>query len=313
MHGGRPVFRRPDDFGHPGPQSAQRTQFGDGHELVVVGGNPETDLPQRIRPLSPRLAEKPQIRDARGNGAGQLPCRACSEVVQRGPVDRDRPHATGVPGDLRGDRDDIGDVGTGPLAQRRGQRIGAQVDRQPGALLVVHVGQQRQQGLRCGDESAPTSSITGTRSRNTPSRRRSSSAAATPSRAHSEHQRADPLGQRHQHRAVAVGDGLLAGRGKRFGDLPARLHVAQRVAAADERPGAGQRLLRRGVQAGVQRRGWGTPHRSANRADSRAPAAGRPDHAGCSSPTRQQRQSASAVPTPRKPDSCTSIRLNHQL
>ncbi len=53
-----------------------------------------------------------------------------------------------------------------------------------------------------------------------------------------QHERADALGQRDQDGAVAVCDGLLAGGGERLGDLPSRLDVAQRVAAADERPGA---------------------------------------------------------------------------
>ena len=72
-------------------------------------------------------------------------------------------------------------------------------------------------------------------------------------RAHPQHQRADTFGQGDQHGAVAVGDRLLARRGKRLGDLPPRLDVAQRVAAADERPSARQRRLRQAVQAGVQR------------------------------------------------------------
>ena len=85
-----------DHLGHPGPQPAQHAEFGDRHELVVVCGQPEADLPQRVRHAEPGLAEQPQIGDARGDGSGQLPRRAGAEVVQRGPVDRDRAHATGV-------------------------------------------------------------------------------------------------------------------------------------------------------------------------------------------------------------------------
>ena len=132
----------------------------------------------------------------------------------------------------------------------RGERVGAEVDRQPGALVVVHVGHQRQHRVGGGDEVG-----TGIENHRHEVEEHALEQAVqvgrrdTVGRTDPQHQRADPLGQRDQHGAVAVGDGLLAGDGERLGDLPAGLDVAQRVAAADERPVAGQRRLGQRVQA----------------------------------------------------------------
>ena len=46
---GRAGVGRADHLGDPRPQLARRPELRDGHELVVVGGEAETDLPQRIR------------------------------------------------------------------------------------------------------------------------------------------------------------------------------------------------------------------------------------------------------------------------
>ena len=81
MHPGGTGVGLADHLGHPGPKPAHRADFGDGHELVVVCGQPEADLPQRIRHAEPGLAEQPQVVHSRGHGAGQLPGRAGAKVV----------------------------------------------------------------------------------------------------------------------------------------------------------------------------------------------------------------------------------------
>ena len=160
---------------------------------------------------SPASPSMPQISDARCDRSGQLPRRTGAEIVQSGPVDGDRAHATGVTRHLRRGRDDVGDVGGRPLAERRGERIGAEVDRQPGALVVVHVGQQRQHRLGGGDEVG--AGVENHRheveehalEQPVQVGRRDAVGRADPQR-----QRAHPLGQGDQDSAVAVGDGLLA-------------------------------------------------------------------------------------------------------
>ncbi len=254
MDAGRTGVRFADDLGNPCPQAPGHAELGDGHELVVVGGQPEADLPQRVRDAQPGVAEPAQIRDTRGDGASQLPGCVGTEIVERGSVDCDRPNTPCVLGDLRGGRDDIGDVGGRAPAQRLGERIGTEVDREPAALLVVHIGQLRKQRVGGGNE---------VRSRVEDDRHEIEEHALEQSvqvgrrdavgRTDPQHQCADALRQRNQDGAVAVGDGLLARHGERLGDLPARLDVAQRIAAADERPFARQRRLRQGVEAGVQR------------------------------------------------------------
>ena len=49
VHGGGTGVRLAHHFGHPGPQLARGAQLRDRHELVVIGGETEADLPQRIR------------------------------------------------------------------------------------------------------------------------------------------------------------------------------------------------------------------------------------------------------------------------
>ena len=48
VHGRGAAVGFPDNLGNPRPKLARSTQLRDGHELVVVGGESETDLPQRI-------------------------------------------------------------------------------------------------------------------------------------------------------------------------------------------------------------------------------------------------------------------------
>jgi len=45
VNDGRPALRVADDLGDTCPQPARGAQLGDRHELVVVGGQPEADLP----------------------------------------------------------------------------------------------------------------------------------------------------------------------------------------------------------------------------------------------------------------------------
>ena len=113
--------------------------LGDRHELVVVGGQPEADLPQRLADRQPGFGQHPKVSHRGRDAAGQLPRRVGAQIVESGSVDGDRPHAV-IGGHPRGDRDDILDRGGGTIAQRRGQRVGAQVDRQRCALLGFHLG-----------------------------------------------------------------------------------------------------------------------------------------------------------------------------
>ena len=101
---------------------------------------------RRLADRDPGFGEHPQVGHRGRDAAGQLPRRVGAQVVEGGSVDGDRPHAV-VGGHPRGDRDDILDRGSGTVAQRRGQRVGAQVDRQRGALVGFHLGDQRQHGV----------------------------------------------------------------------------------------------------------------------------------------------------------------------
>ena len=59
-----------DDLRNTRPKLPRRTEFGDGGELVVVGGKAETDLPQRVCGRQPTRGEQAQVRDTRGDGTG---------------------------------------------------------------------------------------------------------------------------------------------------------------------------------------------------------------------------------------------------
>ena len=286
--------------------------LGDGHELVVVCGQPEADLPQRIRHAEPGLAEqaadrrRPRRRHPASSHDALAP-RLCSAgpstVIARTPPAYPVTFAA---------------IATTSAMSAAGRLLNGAVSGSAPRSIDSRARCSSSMSVSCGSSAsaAATKSAADVEHHRHQVEKHALEQAVqlggrdAVGRAHPQHQRADTFGQRHQHRAVAVGDGLLARRGKRFGDLPSRLDVAQRVAAADERPVARQRRLRRAVQAGVQR-----PDREALigrriQQASRAPAAGRPDRAGSTSPTRPQRPSASAVCDSCKPDSCTSIRLN---
>ena len=68
--------------------------------------------------------------------------------------------------------------------------------------------------------------------------------------AHPDQQRADPVGQGGDYGGVVV---VPPGDGERLGDLPARVDVAQRVAATHVGPLAGQRRFGQLVERGVER------------------------------------------------------------
>lgn len=134
---GRTGVRVADDLGDPRPQVARRAELGDRHELVVVGGEPEADLAQRLADRHPRLGEHPQVTHRGRDTGGQLPGRVGAQIVERGSVDGDRPHARVLGGPL-GDGDHVLDLRGGTLTERRGQRVAAEVDRHGGALIGFH-------------------------------------------------------------------------------------------------------------------------------------------------------------------------------
>ncbi len=151
VHGRGARVGLPDHLGDPRPQLARRTQFRDRHELVVVGGEAESDLPQRVR--YPRCRRRRASAD-RPPPAATLPANSHDALAPRwwkaGPstVIARTPPSYAV--DLGRHRDDVGQLGGGPPAQRRGQRVGAQIKRQPGALVVVQIGHQRQHRIGGG-------------------------------------------------------------------------------------------------------------------------------------------------------------------
>ena len=71
--------------------------------------------------------------------------------MERGAVDRDRPHAPVVAVRVRRDRDDVVDARRGAAAQRRGQRIGTEVDRQLERLSSSTSSRERQHRVGGGD------------------------------------------------------------------------------------------------------------------------------------------------------------------
>jgi hypothetical protein len=235
---------------------ARGTQLGDGHELVVVGGEPECDLLQRITDVETVLAQDAQVVNPRGDSACEFPGRTRPEVVERRAVDGDGPHAAVVPGGPHGDGGDLGDGRTRVTTQRRGQGIGAEVHGQQRAPLGGQIGDQRQQRLGgCGVVTARGTDVERHRDQFEEHALEHPVQFVDPDAvgADPQHQRADTLCQRGKHSTVAVADRDLPGRRERLGDLPAGLHVAQRVAASDEGPLTGQRLLGHRVERGVER------------------------------------------------------------
>ncbi len=242
MHRGRAAVRLADDLGHPGPELPGGAQLGDGHELVVVGGEAETDLPQSSCGAEPGFTEPPQVGDRGGDTAGQLPRRAGSEVVERGTVDGDRPD-TARAGHPSGKGQNVVDRGCRPAAERRGQRVGAQINGQRVPLTGIEARHQRQHGFGGGGVVGA-----GVKDHRRQFQVHTFEQPVQLCRRHTgsadpQHQRAHPVGQRRQHHRVALPRGLT-GQRERLGDLPARVDVTQRVGPSDVRPFAGQRRLR---------------------------------------------------------------------
>ncbi len=225
-----PASGLPDDLGHPGPELARRTELRDCHELVVVGGEPEADLPQGVRDRDATITEQPQIGDRRGDAARQLPRSTRPPIVECGAVNGDRAHPTVVHPRLGGDRHHIGYLGCGAAAQRCGQRVGAQVDRKPRTLVVVEVGQQRQQRVG-GVEEFGTGSRDLQHHRNQVEEDTVEQAIEAGNRhaglADPQYERTDALGQGDQNGAVALVGVDRSIRREGFGHLPSGLDVTQ--------------------------------------------------------------------------------------
>jgi hypothetical protein len=63
----------PNDLGDPSPKLTSGTQFRDGHELVVVGGEAESDLPQCVCNPDATFGERAQVGHPGRNAACQFP------------------------------------------------------------------------------------------------------------------------------------------------------------------------------------------------------------------------------------------------
>jgi hypothetical protein len=254
MDGRRPCGLGPDDLGHPRPKGACRTEFGDREELVVVGGESEADLCDSVGDRQPGLGEVAQIGHPGRDGAGQLPRRAGAQVVQCGPVHGDGPHPTAVADGRARHRDHLVEGGGGYATQRSGQRIGAQVHRQPGTLLVVESAEQAKH--RVGGGTVVGTGVQDHRHQVQEHTLEQSVQLGGPHA--TQLQRAHPVGEGAEHGGVALGDGGLAGQREHLDDLPAGVHVTQRVGTTGERPLPRQRRFGMSVQRGVER-----PHREA--------------------------------------------------
>ncbi len=248
MNDGGAALGVADDLGDPRPEPARGAQLGDGEELVVVGGQPEADLPQGLCDGQPGVGEQPQVGHRGRDGAGQLPGGVGAQVVQGGSVDGDRPH-TAARGRAGRHGDHLLRRRGLPAAELRGQRVGAQVDGHGGALLRTQLVEQRQQGFACPGVVGARVEDDGHQVEVHAREQLGELGGRHAGLAHADPQRADPLGEGGQHRGVAV----TAGNTERLGHLPARVDVAQRVAAAHVGPLAGQRRLGQLVERGVER------------------------------------------------------------
>ena len=263
VDGGRSGVGGTDDLGDPGPELPCGTQFGDRHELVVVCGEAEADLLQRVRRLDAVLGQHAQIGDTGRNGGRELPRRAGTQIVEGRTIDGDRAHAAVIIGDPGGGCHHVIHRRCGSARERSRQRIAAEIDGEPGTPFAVQIGDQGQHRIRRGgvvrprvedhrDEleehplEQPVQLARGDAVRPIPRR------FARPA-ADAQHQRAGALGQRVQHSPVAVLRILPARQRERLRHLPSRLHVAHRIATTDKRPAAGQRRFGLAVQDGVQR------------------------------------------------------------
>ena len=227
---------------------------------------------KRIGDVDAGVGQQPQVVDRRGDRTGQLPGRVGAAVVERRAVDGDRPHTAAVPASPAATATTSSTAGAARPLSRRGQRVGTQVDRQHARAGVVRAGHQGQQRLGRGREVArrrraspapgrgrhPRAAVEVGRPRHPSAPTRSTSALT-------------PVGQRVEHRAVAVGDGAAE---PGAGNASATFHPRQDVAVRRHR--RGRTASRRAAAARAARRvrcragGSGSPRRSASRAAARA-------------------------------------------
>ena len=113
VHHGTAALRLADDLGDPRPQPRAARRLGDRHELVVIGSQPETDLPQSLAHRIPVSGQRPKVSRAGPRRCRRAPRPAFGrQVVESASVDGHRPHAV-VGGHPGRDSDDILDGGTG--------------------------------------------------------------------------------------------------------------------------------------------------------------------------------------------------------
>ncbi len=168
-------------------------------------------------------------------------------------VNRDGTYATVVGDRFGGGGQHVVGRRCGMSAQRRGEGIGAQVDRKPCPAFLIQICHQRQHRVGGGGEVGPRLEDYRNQLEKHALEKPVQFGCTHAVGPDTQDQGARALGERGQHRTVSVSHRNLPGRRERLGDLPAGLDVAQPVGAADERPPAGQRRLGLGVEDGVQR------------------------------------------------------------
>ena len=239
--------------GHPCPQLPGRTELRDGHELVIVGGQPEADLMQCVEGSYSGSGLQAQVVKARAEHTRQFPGGAGPTVVESRSVDGDRPHAA-LAGHGGGHRKNFLDsAGVGPT-QSGGERVGTEVDRHRRAPCVVGSGHQgkhrpgRDREMRTGVQHyrrefevhtlQPTVELPGRH----------------PAGTDTQHQRTHAVDKRAEYGGIALRGG--AGEVRRrelLGYLPAGQYVTVAVSAAHERPLTRQRRFAQSINRGVER------------------------------------------------------------
>jgi hypothetical protein len=140
--------------------------------------------------------------------------------VERRPVHRDGTHAAVVADRLGRGRHDVADRRCRATRERRGQRVCAQIDRQPCAPVVVEVGDQGKHSVRRGgvvgarleyhrhqfEEDAFEEAVEVRRGHTLLT--------------HAKGERAGPLGKGTEHRSVALVHRHLSRQRERLDDLP---------------------------------------------------------------------------------------------
>ena len=253
MHDRGAVVRLTDHLSDPRPQQAKRPDLGDRHELVVVGSQPETDLRQGLGHREAGLGEHPQVGHRGSDAAGELPRRVGAQIVERGPVDGDRPHPVAA-GHLLGDVDDFPDAGAGrslsDAVSGSAPRSIDNVARWSASTSATNSSRASQAAVvGAGIEDHRRHAQIDAVEHLLQLRRRHTGLP------HPDQQRADSLGQPGEHRGIDFlgGNPGYPGGRNRLGDLPPGLDVSQRVATAQVGPLARQRRLRQLVEGGVER------------------------------------------------------------